>query len=131
MSEQNVELVRRMYKAFHAGDAEGALACFDDEVVVDASRRVDAGIGHGRDELSDIIAKWVGTFDDWREEIAEIRDLGSQVYVLATQFGRGKGSGVEVELTYAVLYEVKGDRITQMTIYMDPAEALEAAGVAE
>jgi len=59
MSQENVEVVRRMYEAFHSGDAEGALAHFDPEVVVDATMRVDAGIGHGREELSAIISRWL------------------------------------------------------------------------
>ena len=70
---------------------------FDPEVVVDASTRVDGGIGHGREELSAIIGRWLGAFDEWHEVVEEMRDLGSQVYVVATQRGRGKGSGVEVE----------------------------------
>jgi hypothetical protein len=28
MSQENLELVKRMLALFHAGDAEGALACF-------------------------------------------------------------------------------------------------------
>jgi hypothetical protein len=48
------------------------LACFDPEVVIDASRRLDGGIGHGREDLSKIISGWLGTFDEWREEIEEI-----------------------------------------------------------
>jgi ketosteroid isomerase-like protein len=128
MSRENVEIIRRMYEAFHGGDADGALAYFDPEVVVDASRRVDGGIGHGREELNTIITRWLGTWEEWREEIEEMRDLGSQVFVIATQRGRGKGSGVEVENRYALLYEVHGDQIARMTVYIEPAEALEAAG---
>ena len=64
-------------------------------------------------------------------EIAEIRDLGSQVCVVATQYGRGKGSGVEVEQIYAFLCEVEGDNITNITYYPDATEALEAAGLSD
>jgi ketosteroid isomerase-like protein len=77
--------------------------------------------------LSRIIATWVGAFEDWREEIEEMRDLGDRVYVVATQRGTGKGSGVEVEFRYAVLYEVRESKITSMTMYNEPAQALEAA----
>jgi ketosteroid isomerase-like protein len=128
MSQANVETVRRMYDAFHRGDVEGALAHFDPEVVVDATARVDAGTGHGREELSAIIGRWLGAFEEWREEIEEVRDLGSQVYVVANQQGRGKGSGIEVETRYALLYEIRADMIVRMTMYADPADALEAAG---
>jgi ketosteroid isomerase-like protein len=131
MSQENVVVVRRMYEAFHSGDAEGALAHFDPDVVIDATMRVDAGIGRGREELYAIVGRWLGAFDEWREEIEEMRDLGSQVCVVSTQHGRGKGSGIEAKTRYAVLYEVRGNRITRMTLYSDPAEALEAVGLAE
>ena len=131
MSQENVEVVRRMYEAFHSGDADGALASFDPDVVVDATRRVDAGIGHGREELSAIVGRWVGAFDEFREQIEEMRDLGSRVCVVSTQHGRGKESGIETEYRYAVLYEVHGSQITHMTLYPGPAEALGAVGLAE
>jgi ketosteroid isomerase-like protein len=53
------------------------------------------------------------------------------VLVTSTQRGRAKGSGIEVETRYAVLYEVRGDKIARMIIYTEPAEALEAAGLSE
>ena len=131
MSQENVDVVRRMYEAFHGGNAAGALACFDPEVEVDLTRRLEGGIGHGHDELNRMISEWMGTFDEWHEEIVEIRDRGPQVYVLAMQHGRGKGSGAEVEERYALIYEVKGDKIARMTMYGEPAEALEDAGLSE
>jgi len=110
MSRENVELVRRMYEAFHAGDAEGALAYFDPEVEVDASVRVDEGIGHGRDAVNAMVPRWLAAWDEWREEIEELRDLGNQVVVVSKQRGRAKGSGIEVETRYAVLYEIEATR---------------------
>jgi ketosteroid isomerase-like protein len=131
MAQENVELVRRMYEAFHGGDAEGALTCFDPDVVIDASRRVDGATGRGRQELAAIIAAWLGAWEEWREEIEEIRDHGDEVYVVATQAGRGKGSGVEIKTRYAVVYEIRGALINRMTLYVDPAEGLEAVGLPE
>ena len=131
MTRENVEVVRRMYEAFHGGDAETALACYDPEVVVDASRRMDGATGQGREDLAEIIGEWVSAWDEWREEIEDIRASGDQVYVKATQRGRGKESGVETEYRYAVVYEVRGDTITRVTLYGDPQEALEAVGLRE
>jgi ketosteroid isomerase-like protein len=126
---QNVHLVREMYMAFHGGDPGRALSYFDENVVVDATARVDGGTGHGRDELSRIIGQWLAAFDEWHEEIEEIRDLGDQVYVVAVQGGRGKDSGIETQTRYAVLYEVRDKAIIRMTLYRQPAEALQAAGL--
>jgi ketosteroid isomerase-like protein len=128
---QNVKVVRRMYEARDRGDAEGVLACFHPEVVLDARVRMDSGIVHGREQAGRVIGEWVGTFDDWREEIHEIRDLGSQVYVVATQRGRAKGSGIEVESRYALLYEVEGGQVTRMAMFDGEAEALAAAAAQE
>jgi ketosteroid isomerase-like protein len=122
-----VELVRRMYQARDSGDAAGSLSCFHPRVVLDASPRMDSGVVHGREALARFIAEWVEAFEDWREEINEIRDLGDQVLVVATQRGRARVSGVETEARYALLYAVQGDQITRMALYGAEAEALAAA----
>jgi ketosteroid isomerase-like protein len=132
MSQENVEIVRRMYDAFHSGDVEGALAYFDPDVVADASQaRPDLPKGHGHEELRQIVSSWVGAWDEWREEIEEMRDLGSRVLVFIVQRGRGKGSGIEVEAANAALYDLDGGKITRMALFVERAAALEAAGLSE
>jgi ketosteroid isomerase-like protein len=132
MSQENVEVVRRMYNAFYRGDGEGALGHFDQDVVIDASEgRPDIGIGHGREQVRRFVTTWLGTWDEYREEIEEMRDLGSRVLVLTVHHGRGRGSGVEVKAHWTFLYEVQGGKIIRMAVYPDPADALEAAGLAE
>ena len=131
MSEENVEIVRRMYHAYHRGDSNTALAHFAPEVVTDFSRRLGGRITRGRDELVAMLSEWRGTFEDYREEINEILEVGHRVCAVATQHGRGKGSGVDVETTYAVLYEIQDGQITALTAYPTRAEALEAAGLSE
>jgi ketosteroid isomerase-like protein len=131
MSQENVEIVRRMYEAFHRDDFDGALAYFHPDVEVDASVRVDEGIGRGRDAVATMVGRWVGAWDDWREEIEEMHGLGSHVVVVSRQRGRAKGSGIEVETRYAVGYELRADKITRMVLHSGPEEALEAAGLSE
>ena len=131
MSRENVEVVRRVYEAFGRGDAEAALSYFDPEVVMDASHRVDGRIGHGHQELTAILTEWLGTWDEWREEVEETRDLGDRVLVISTQRGIGKGSGIEWENRFAMLYEVQSGKITRWTIYDDLREALQAVGLRE
>ena len=40
-------------------------------------------------------------------------------------------SGIETQTRYAIIYEVRDHAITRMTLYREPAEALEAAGLRE
>ena len=98
-------------------------------MVADVSRRPDGRIGIGRTELAQVIGEWLGTFEEWTEEITEIRDLGQQVIVVATQRGRGKGSGAEVATAYATIYGLRQGEIASMTLYPDPAEGRRAAGL--
>jgi len=126
MSKENVEIVRGMYEAFDRGEASVALGYFDPEVVMDASHRVDGRIGHGREEMTAILAEWMTTWDDFHDEVSELRDLGDRVLAISTQRGRGKGSGIEFENRFGMLYEIRNGRIARWTVYDDPAEAIEA-----
>jgi ketosteroid isomerase-like protein len=131
MSQEDVAVVRRMYDDFDSGGTEGAVDHFATDVTVDATARPDGEVGKGREALGRIIASWVAAFDEWSEEIEAIRDLGDHVLVAATQRGRGKGSGIEIETRYALLYRVEDGKINCMTFYSDVAEALEAVGLSE
>src|SRR4051794_13346243 len=123
MSSENVDTVRRMYVAFHGGDAARALDHFDGDVVLDATRRLDGGLARGREELASTIGHWVGAFDDWHEHIEEIDEVAGRVLVVLTQHGRGKGSGIEIHTRYATLFETSGRKIVHMTLYTDVEEA--------
>ena len=123
MAQENVELVQRMLDHFYNGEAEQALECFSPDVEIDLRRRVDAGWGRGREELARLIGEWVSSFADWREEINEVRDLGDQVLVEATQRGRGRESGVELESRYSTVYDVREGAIWRITLYPDATEA--------
>src|SRR6478735_4121714 len=101
MSQENVEIVARMLASFHAGNANDALAYFADDVAADASVRPDGMVVRGRDEMSRMIGEWVDAWEDWSQEIDEIRDLGDEVMVVATQRGRGRETGIDIETQYA------------------------------
>jgi len=130
MSQQNVDVVRRMYDAFYAGDANGALSHFDENVLVDTGNtRPDRSVGKGREYLGALVGSWTAAWEDWREEIAEMRDLGDRVLVISVQRGKGKGSGLDVELRYAILYDVADGAITSVRMYGTVAEAVQAVGL--
>ncbi len=128
MSRENVELVERMLSRFHAGDAEGALACFSKDVISEAPGRPDLGGGRGREALATLVGSWVESWEDWSEEINEVRELGDRVMVTSTQRGRGKGSGIQTAAQYSYCYEVRNGELSWMGLYKSPDEALEAVG---
>lgn len=131
MSQENVEIVSRMHEAFARGDAAAALSYVSPAVVTDPRHRVDGRVGHGHDDTDAILGEWLSTWDEWSQEIEEIRDLGDRVLVIDTQSGRGKGSGIEWDGRFAHLYEVQRGKITRWTMYDDLPAAYDAAGLSE
>ncbi len=131
MSQENVEIVQRAYEAFAKRDADTALSLFDPDVVVDATHRVDGRVGRGHVELVALLAEWMLTWDEWHQEVEEVRDVGDQVLVIETQRGRGAGSGVEWTGRFGMLFDLRGGKITRWTVFDDPGTALEAVGLRE
>jgi ketosteroid isomerase-like protein len=133
MSQENVEVVRRMCEAFLAGDVPSALAVLHADVtwhgtIGGLEEQVSA---HGHDE---VIAGFVESLRDWerhRLEVEDYLDAGDRVVVLWHEVGRGKASGVDVESRTAVVYTVRGDEVVEVQGYMDRQQALDAAGLSE
>jgi len=128
MSEENVEIVRRMYEAYFRGDFETALSAFAEDVVWEDMN----GTYQGRDGVVEATTRWTGAWDDLRQELEDIRDAeGGDVVVALRQSGRGKGSGVWVQTVTGWIYMISGGEISRVRLFTDPATAMQAAGLSE
>ncbi len=75
---------------------------------------------------------WLDTFDDFRSEPVEMIDAGEEKVIAVTRVsGRAKLSGVETDLTYAVVYTIRDGQIARGREYWTRDEALKAAGLRE
>jgi hypothetical protein len=133
MSEENVEVVQRMYDAWNRGDYESALSHFDPEVEwSEPPDNPGARTWHGPKGVQRALATWVGAFENYRFELRELIDCGDDKVLLAGwQSGRGKGSGAEVSEENFGVYTVKDRKIVRQQMFRHRAEALEAAGLSE
>jgi uncharacterized protein len=58
MSEQNIELVKKGYEAFAAGDVEALMSLFDDNIEwVQPGESAVSGTFHGKGELGQFLAR--------------------------------------------------------------------------
>ena len=64
-------------------------------------------------------------------EIVEIRDLGDRVLAIGRLRARGKASGADTESPIGFLADFRNAKLTRVLSYLDPKEALEAAGLSE
>jgi ketosteroid isomerase-like protein len=67
-------------------------------------------------------------FADVRVEFLEARDLGEHIVVVGHLRARGRASGAETDSPIAWVVEFANGRVVRMRDYLDPGEALEAAG---
>jgi len=140
MSGDNVEIVRRAIDEFQAGLARGDPgAAYDSETVAPDAEWIpdpNAAVGlrpvyRGREGFVEFMGTWTEDFD-WSIDLERVVDAGDdRVVAMFHQHATGKGSGATVELHMALLYELEHGRIIRMRNFVDPAEALEAAGLRE
>ena len=136
MSQENVEVVRRIYEAYNRGDIEGMLALADPPpefefvpsgvLIPDLSR-----VQRGPEGLRRLAEVFSGEFDALQMEIQELIDAGDQVYSSFTLQGRGKQSGVETTFDGWLVWTVRDGRIARLLGFTDRDPALEAAGLSE
>jgi ketosteroid isomerase-like protein len=139
MSQENVEIVRRGWAVFIEGMDHGNLTAGFDEglfaptyALTPAQAPVGAKPYVGRDGFAEWMREWTEDFLDWKIKPVTIIDAGNdRVVTVVDQAGRGKGSGAVVELRFGIVFTVKAGQIVEQRNYVDPAEALEAVGLAE
>ena len=75
---------------------------------------------------------WIDTFDQFKVEPLEVIDAGQgRVVAVLRNSGRAKLSGVEADLTFAVVCTVRDGKIARGCEYVTRAKALEAGGLRE
>jgi len=104
MSEENVEIVRRLYEAVARHDTATVLAAYDPEVEWDLSRSLwgdltGRALYRGHEELRTFYREWYGAWAKYDEVVQDLIDAGEHVIVVAKGHGRGKVSGAEVGWT--------------------------------
>jgi uncharacterized protein len=136
MSQENVEIVRRVYDAVARRDTESVLALYDPEIEWDGTRHPMSGLGedvyHGHEGLRRWSRGWYEAWEDLEDICEELIDAGDHVVSISTMRGRGRASGVEVEwtLNYGV-WTIREGKVVRVAWFRTREEALEAAGLRE
>jgi hypothetical protein len=70
-------------------------------------------------------------FAELHLKISEIRDLEDRIFAIGRLRPRGTESGAETQAELGNLLDFKNHKAVRLQTYLDPKEALEAAGLRE
>jgi ketosteroid isomerase-like protein len=131
MSQENVEIIRRGFEAWNAGDMDALGEVFDPRVVWRGPEGwPEPGPYAGWEAVRRQIDQLRETFDaDSFELISDFIDVGDRVAVRI--IWRGVGQGPESNMEMTGLYTVRKGRCVAIELFWDHAEVLEALGLSE
>jgi ketosteroid isomerase-like protein len=115
MSQENVELLRRINEAFNRADFDPMFALAhpppEFEYVHDPAFGPDlGGVQRGREGFRRVVEGFWDEFDDAHIELHELIDAGDQVFISASFRGRGKAERRGDELGTALVRMDRGGR---------------------
>jgi ketosteroid isomerase-like protein len=138
MSEENVEIVRRVVTELNRGGPAAVedTGLLSDEVVYDGTQTGIPGVGifRGIDSVVGFFERdWLAVFpfEEWEIHMEEATDSRDQVIFTSHQRGRGASSGAGTELTLGNIFTIRNGQIVRMQIFRPPDKALKAAGLSE
>jgi uncharacterized protein len=126
VSQENVEVVRRLFDSYRRGDYTGASACLAADVVYEVGQELPA---RGREAVRAMWERWDSTWDELETVPEEFVDAGSQVLVTVHYSARGRGSGIKYEERLFDLYTFRDGQCVRKQEFRERSEALDAAGL--
>ena len=134
MSQENVESFERAVEAINRGDVEAVLEELDPAVefhaVLEELLGGEGRVYRGHAGYRDFIRDFDEAFAEVHWEFSDIRDLGDRLLAIGSFRARGH-SGASAEEAVGVVVDYGNGLMTRVWSTLDPAEALEAAGLSE
>jgi ketosteroid isomerase-like protein len=122
------ELVRRVNERWNAGDREVHEEYADPECEVRSA--MTGSVYRGYDGVRSWMQEIDEQFDSWRIQLDEFAHATEdRLLVLGSIHLHGRGSGIELEVPVAWLYEFRGDRVLRLTTFATHDQGRRATGV--
>jgi ketosteroid isomerase-like protein len=130
VSQENIDIVRRWIDAGNRADLDGWLSGFARDAEWRTSGRfADRGVYRGREGLIRYWTEVQEDIEDLTTSVSEIRAIGDKVFVAVTLTGRGRQSKARFEERAWLVATCGEGLVMRVEAYLDPDEALEAAGL--
>jgi ketosteroid isomerase-like protein len=137
MSDENVEILLRASRTASAGSSVDERASFlsildpDIEWIARGGPPDLQGEFHGIDEAREYYGRWASAWAEWDWKIEEARAHGDLVITRTWLTGRGRGSGLVLDMRIGQIWTFRDRRVVRYEALPSWERALEAAGLAE
>jgi hypothetical protein len=142
MSQENVDVVKRVIAAVNERDVEGYLACCTSDIQLQTPWTAVEGVYEGPDAIRRFFADLHDTAPDFRLTIERLEPIAAdRVLAFLRVNARGRASGITVGaeipattdagIPTANVYDLSEGKIRRIRIFVDRADALEAAALRE
>ena len=137
MSQENLDAVRSLFDAVARRDTATVAALYDPEVEWDNTRGplqglIERKVYRGYEGLQHWWRQYREPWERVWDEVEDLIDAGDQVVSVQTIHGRGRASGVAVDLAHvATVWTFREGKIVRVALFTTRADALEAVGLRE
>jgi ketosteroid isomerase-like protein len=133
MSQDYVEIVRRIFERWGRGDFRAGLELYDPYIMLVLRPEFpDAGTYHGSEEIREYMRKdFLADLEDAAIIGEEFIPAGDSVVVQVNQVATGPGSGARVGLRYYHVWTFRGSSLIRIESIKTREEAFEAVGLAD
>jgi ketosteroid isomerase-like protein len=130
MSRENVEITRRFVEDFNRSGVDALVDFYDPEIEYREDPKFpQAEVYRGRDAVVGQAREFYASFSEYRIEIEDLFGADDKVVGVCHEIGRGKASGAPVDRRVGWIFTYRAGKLLRMEIYLDPADAIEAAGL--
>jgi ketosteroid isomerase-like protein len=134
MSEENVEIVRRLWAALNENPPRVLVEVFDEQVEIrNPSEFPLRGPFHGHEGARVWARESWEIFSGVHHELEQVIDVGDGATVVSVQRAQGRTRHMQLgtNMQWGSVFTFRGGKILRAQGYMRKTEALEAAGLSE
>jgi ketosteroid isomerase-like protein len=130
VSQENVELVRRVFASANAGDWESLFRDVAPNYELDWSgtRGPEVPGVYRGEEAQRVLIDFVESWQSFRTEPHEFIEVGEHVIVPTTEHYVGR-DGIEVQARNTWTFTIRDGMVVRTCLYQDKQEALKAVGL--
>ena len=129
MSQENIEVVQRLYDAWEKDGFGVVPALMDPDIeYVNPPYAVEPGTRRGYEGFTTAAQAIHGVYPTRRFEPLAFYDTPDRVAVRVRVVARGVGSSVEVDAERGYVFDLRNGKVVRFAWFKEPLEALEAVG---